>query len=326
VKILLLRFSSIGDIVLTTPVIRCLKQQLPNTEIHFLTKESFKSILEFNPYLDKLITFSKSTDEVISGLKNEKYDLVIDLHKNIRSAKLKASLFRKNISFNKINLEKWLTVNTKKKSFLPNVHIVDRYMEAIKKLGIKNDEKGLDFFISKEDEFNFPNELQKDFVAFAIGAQFATKRLPIEKMISLLSNINHPVVLLGGKEDKETALKIISSLKDKTILNYCGELSIRQSAFVISKAKVVLTHDTGLMHIAAAFKKPIVSIWGNTIPEFGMYPYLPNQKELYDCVEVDNLKCRPCSKIGYQSCPKKHFDCMNKQDEAKIKLLLEKRF
>lgn len=326
VKILLLRFSSIGDIVLTTPVIRCLKDQLPNSEIHFLTKESFKGILELNPFIDHLITFSKSTDEVISILKNEKYDLVIDLHKNIRTAKLKASLFRKNISFNKINLEKWLTVNTKRKGFLPDKHIVDRYFDSIKKLGIVNDEKGLDFFISKEDQFELPIDLSTNFIAFAIGAQFATKRLPVEKIISLLSTINHPIVLLGGKEDKETALKIISSLKNRTILNYCGELSIRQSAYVISKAKAVLTHDTGLMHIAAAFKKPIVSIWGNTIPEFGMYPYLPNQNDLFDCVEVENLKCRPCSKIGFPYCPKKHFDCMNKQDETKIKLLLEKRF
>lgn len=325
-KILLLRFSSIGDIVLTTPVIRCLKQQLPGSEIHYLTKDNFKSILELNPYLDKLITFSKSTDEVISSLKNEKYDLVIDLHKNIRTAKLKAKLFRKNISFNKINLEKWLTVNTKKKSFLPEKHIIDRYFDSIRKLGIENDEKGLDFFISKEDEFLLSNELQKDFIAFAIGAQFATKKLPVEKMISLLSKINHPVVLLGGKEDITGADKIKNSLITKTIVNYCGELSLRQSAFVVSKSKVILTHDTGLMHIAAAFKKPIVSIWGNTIPEFGMYPYLPHQKELYDCVEVENLKCRPCSKIGFQACPKKHFDCMNKQNEGQIISLLEKRF
>lgn len=325
-KILLLRFSSIGDIVLTSPVIRCLKQQLPNTEIHFLTKENFKSILETNPHIDRLITFSKSTDEVLAALKKEKYDLIIDLHKNIRSAKLKASLLRKSISFNKINLEKWLTVNTKKKSFLPKVHIVERYLEGIKKLGIMNDFLGLDFFMGKEDEFDLPNELKNGYIAFAIGAQFATKRLPAEKMISILSKVTRPIVLLGGKEDKLIAEKVKVALPEKTIIDFCGELSIRQSAFVVSKSNVVLTHDTGLMHIAAAFKKPIVTIWGNTIPEFGMYPYLPGQNDLYDGVEVDNLKCRPCSKIGFQSCPKKHFDCMNKQDESKILSLLEKRF
>jgi len=311
---------------LTTPVIRCLKRQLPESEIHYLTKENFRSILELNPHLDKLITFSKSPDEVISALKKEKYDLIIDLHKNIRTTKLKAALLRRNLSFNKINLEKWLTVNTKKKGFLPDLHIVDRYFEGIRKLGITNDHQGLDFFISKEDEFELPDGLKNGFIAFAIGAQYATKRLPLEKMISLLSKTDHPVVLLGGKEDFETGEKIKNALSGKKIQNYCGELSIRQSAFVVSRSKVVLTHDTGLMHIAAAFKKPIVSIWGNTIPEFGMYPYLPGQKGLYDLVEVENLKCRPCSKIGFQSCPKTHFDCMRKQDEEKIISLLEKRF
>lgn len=325
-KILLLRFSSIGDIVLTTPVIRCLKQQLPSSEIHYLTKENFRGILETNPYIDKLITFSKSTDEVISELKKEKYDLVIDLHKNIRTARLKAALFRKNISFNKINLEKWLAVRTKRKSFLPSVHIVDRYLDSLKKLGIKNDGKGLDFFIRREDEITLPLEIKNGYVSFAIGAQFATKRMPREKMKAILSRLNFPVVLLGGNEDQTIARELISELRGKIILSFCGDLNLRQSAYMVSQSNVLLTHDTGLMHIGAALKKPIVSVWGNTIPEFGMYPYLPEDYSLYDVVEVENLKCRPCSKIGYSSCPKKHFDCMLQQDESKIVSLLEKRF
>lgn len=325
-KILLLRFSSIGDIVLTTPVIRCLKQQLPSAELHYLTKENFKNILSGNPYIDKIYTFSKSTDEVKSVLKKEKYDLIIDLHKNIRSAKLKFSLFRKTVSFHKINIEKWLAVNTGKKSYLPGKHIVDRYFDALKKLGVKNDLKGLDYFISEKDHTEIPSALQPGYIAFAIGAQFATKRMPADKIISLLKQIHYPVVLLGGKEDHETAEKIILSLNKKTVLNYCGKLSLGQSAFLVSKSRVVLTHDTGLMHIAAAFKKPIVSIWGNTIPEFGMYPYLPGNKDLYSVHEVNGLKCRPCSKIGFQKCPNKHFDCMMKQDEKEILLFLEKRF
>jgi heptosyltransferase-2 len=244
----------------------------------------------------------------------------------LRTAKLKAVLFQKSHTFNKLNIEKWIAVNTKQKRILPNVHIVDRYFEAVKKLGIKNDDAGLDFQLADEDKFTLPAEISNGFIAFAIGAKFATKRLPLEKMISICSRLNHPIVLLGGKEDMGTATKIKSALPQKTILSYCGELTIGQSAFVVSKSTVVLTHDTGLMHIASAFFKPIVSIWGNTIPEFGMYPYLPGKTELMDIVEVENLTCRPCSKIGFSHCPKKHFDCMNKQDEEKIFLLLEKRF
>ena len=325
-KILLLRFSSIGDIVLTTPVIRCLKQQLPSTELHYLTKENFKSILADNPYLDKIYTFSKSTDEIKSELKKEKYDLIIDLHKNIRTARLKVSLRRKSVSFNKINLEKWLTVKTGKKSFLPGKHIVDRYFDMLAGLNIKNDLKGLDYFISENDYSELPGSLQSGYIAFAIGAQFATKRMPEEKIISLLKQVQHTVVLLGGKEDNETAEKVISALKDKTIFNYCGKLSLGRSAYLVSKANVVLTHDTGLMHIASAFKKPVVSVWGNTIPEFGMYPYMPGKEDLFSIHQVNHLKCRPCSKIGFQKCPKKHFDCMMKQDEKEILLFLEKRF
>lgn len=312
--------------MLTTPVIRCLKKQIAGAEIHFLTKSNFKDILETNPHIDRLHVFNSETDEVLPDLKNEKFDLVIDLHKNIRTAKLKAKLLRKNISFDKINLEKWLVVNTKQKKFLPEKHIVERYFDAIKKLNVKNDFEGLDFFISQDDSIEIPSEFSNGFIAFAIGAQYATKKLPLKKMIEILSANNHPLVLLGGKEDDETAEKIISSLPQKKILNYCGKLTLRQSAFLVSKSKVVLTHDTGLMHIAAAFKKPIVSVWGNTIPEFGMYPYLPGNENLYDIVQVENLKCRPCSKIGFQECPKKHFDCMQKQDAEKIRLLLEKSF
>lgn len=325
-KVLLLRFSSIGDIVLTTPIIRCIKQQLQGVELHYLTKENFRSILETNPYIDRLHTFSKSTDEVLADLKKENFDLIIDLHKNIRTLKLKTSLMRKNISFDKINLEKWLTVNTKQKKFLPNKNIVDRYFDGLKKLNITNDQKGLDFFITKEDEIELPNELKNGFVAFAIGAQYATKKLPVQKMISILSKCKHPVVLLGGKEDAETSSQIIASIATKTIFDYCGKTNLRQSAYLVSKSIVVLTHDTGLMHIAAAFKKPIVSVWGNTLPEFGMYPYMPGNNDLFSIHEVEGLKCRPCSKIGFQACPKKHFDCMQKQDEDKIISSVEKRF
>lgn len=325
-KILILRFSSIGDIVLTTPVIRCLKKQLPVSEIHYLTKSSYRSIIESNPFISQVISFEKKLDEVIPQLKKEKYDLIIDLHKNIRTAKLKTALRIKSHSFNKLNIEKWITVKTKQKNILPNQHIVERYLKTVKKLGVTNDEEGLDFFFNEEDNFSLPSELKNGYVAFALGAQYATKRLPTEKIISICSKVNHPIVLLGGKEDFETGEKIKNNLSSKNIYNYCGQLSLGQSASVVKQSTVVLTHDTGLMHIASAFHKPIVSVWGNTIPEFGMYPYLPNEKSLFDIVEVKDLKCRPCSKIGFQSCPKKHFDCMLRQDENKMVELIEKRF
>lgn len=316
-KILVIRFSSIGDIVLTTPVIRCLKSQMDNVELHILTKEQYSLLFESNPNVDKIHSWGKENREVIKTLKSQQFDYVVDLHHNIRTKKLKSILNSKAFSFPKLNIQKWLYVNFKWNK-MPNVHIVDRYFEAVKSLGIKNDQEGLDYFIPKKDEVELSGQFgTKDIVSVAIGAQFSTKKLPVAKMVEILSFMKTPIVLLGGKEDREVAEEIINS-SDSKIFNACGEFNLNQSASIVKQSKVLLTHDTGLMHIAAAFETPIVSVWGNTVPEFGMYPYKPQNTELFSIHEVSDLSCRPCSKIGFQKCPKKHFNCMNQQNVAEI--------
>ena len=317
-KILVIRFSSIGDVVLTTSVVRCIKKQT-NAEIHFITKEGFKPILKDNPYIDKLITIKSSIKEVEVDLKQEKYDWVIDLHKNIRTLSLKNKLKAPSRSFPKLNKEKWLLVKFKINK-MPQVHIVDRYFETVKHLGVVNDGLPGDFYISKESEVDITStfEIKEKFVAIAIGAQFATKRLPFEKLKEVISQINSPIILVGGPTDTELATSILEAFPSKEIRNACGGFSLQQSASITSQASVLLTNDTGLMHIAACFKVPIVSIWGNTVPELGMYPYLPNNSELFSIHQVENLSCRPCSKIGYKKCPKGHFKCMNLQDSSAI--------
>lgn len=317
-KILILRFSSIGDIVLTSPVIRCLKQQLAGCEVHFITKKSFEDIVANNPYIDKLYLLENNLVEKLKELKTENYDYIIDLHHNLRTWRIKTALRKKSFSFRKLNFEKWLLVNFKINK-LPSIHIVDRYFETVKPLGVKNDYKGLDFFIGPSNEINIktlPENFRKSYIAFAIGGQHATKRMPEEKIISVCKKINLPIILLGGKEDYTTAEKISSYCGRNNVYNACGKYNLQQSASIIKQAQKVITHDTGLMHIAAAFKKDIISIWGNTVPEFGMYPYLAGEKS--KIIEVKDLHCRPCSKIGFNKCPKKHFYCMNLIDENDI--------
>jgi len=319
VKILIIRFSSIGDIVLTTPVIRCLKKQLPGNEIHFITKKQFQPVLEHNPYVDKLWLIEKEIDEVIKDLKKEKYDHIIDLHHNLRSLRLKLKLTGKKTSFRKLNVEKWLMVNFKINK-LPDQHIVDRYMETISGLNVKNDNAGLDYFLVQTDEVeikSIPSSHQNGYIAFAIGAQYNTKKLPVEKIISICRKIDQPVVLLGGKEDADTG-ETIKNEVGENIYNACGKYSLNQSASLTQQSKMVITHDTGLMHIAVAFGKKIISVWGNTIPEFGMYPYIPGKENFYKIAEVNGLPCRPCSKIGFSECPKKHFKCMREINEELI--------
>ncbi len=313
-KILILRFSSIGDIVLTSPVVRCLKQQLNASEIHFLTKKSFASIVENNPNVDKVFSFEKDVKEVLHELKKENYDWVIDLHHNLRSMQVKRALGKPSKSFNKLNIEKWLLVNLKINR-LPNKHIVDRYFETVAHLGVKNDLKGLDFFIDAKNEVaisSLPREFQNGFIAFVIGAKHNTKKLPTEKIISICKKLNRAVILIGGKEDFEVGEKIASQISN--VFNGFGKYNLQQSASLIKQADKVITHDTGMMHIAAAFQKNIISVWGNTVPGFGMYPYMPGKES--KIVEVKNLSCRPCSKIGFEKCPKGHFKCMNEIDET----------
>lgn len=314
-KILILRFSSIGDIVLTTPVIRALKQQLPNAEIHYCTKEAFAILLENNPYLDKLFLLNKDkkTGVLIKELQQENYDYIVDLHHNLRTFIIKKRLGIKSFTFDKLNVKKWLYVNFKI-NILPAIHVVDRYMEAVKLLDVSNDGLGLEYFIPKQDEVattQLPEAFRNGYAVFAIGAQHFTKRLPPERIVEFCEQIPFPIILLGGKEDMKNGEYIAERLAEKgskmEVYNACGKYNLNESASIIRQAEKVFTHDTGLMHIAAAFKKEIYSIWGNTVPIFGMYPYLTR----YHIIENNQLHCRPCSKIGYGKCPKGHFKCMN---------------
>lgn len=308
-KILIIRFSSIGDIVLTTPVIRCVKKTFPNAEVHVVTKLAFKEVLVHNPYITTLHTFKEEINEIIPQLKAEAFNCVIDLHKNIRSWKLKQALGVKTYSFDKLNIKKWLAVQFKAKNSLPNLHIVERYLKTVETLGVKNDHKGLDYFISEADKVNIQQQfhLTQDYTVLVVGGSYFTKQIPLTKLNEIVSKSKRPIILLGGKADKAIADEVCKT--HPSAINACGLLSLNQSASVIQQAQLVITSDTGLMHIAAAYSKKIISLWGNTIPEFGMDPYKAHSES--KVLEVKNLNCRPCSKLGYKACPKKHFKCMN---------------
>jgi len=261
---------------------------------------------------------------VLSDLKVASFDYVIDLHKNLRTSKIKSHLRKESFSFPKLNVQKWLYVNFKW-NLMPDIHIVDRYFEAVKAIGVKNDNKGLEFRI-KIDFLAFTKRFptQNKYLAVAIGAQFATKRMPAEEMSEVLSDIATPIVIVGGPGDREEGDKIKQLLPNQNINNTCGGLSIHESAQVVKDAQLLITNDTGMMHIAAAFELPIVSLWGNTAPSFGMYPYRPQAPNSYSIHEVKGLSCRPCSKIGFAKCPKGHFKCMVNQDIVEIKAQIEK--
>ena len=318
-KFLIIRFSSIGDIVLTTPVIRCLKKQVPDAEVHFLTKSSFLPVVEHNPYIDKIHLLAHSWELMIEELKTENYDYIIDLHHNTKTLRVKSALKVKSYSFYKLNIEKYIYTSVKL-NILPKIHIVDRYLKTVESFGVKNDGEGLDYFITKEEETkkeDIPASHSAGYVACVIGAALGTKQWPVHKWKEFCRQLNHPVILLGGPEDVAAGNEI-AALDDIKVYNACGKFRLNESADLVRKAKMVVTNDTGLMHIAAAYKKPIISLWGNTVPSFGMTPHYGSGMVPNTIVQVNKLWCRPCSKIGYKKCPLGHFKCMEKIEVEQV--------
>jgi ADP-heptose:LPS heptosyltransferase len=309
-KLLLIRFSSIGDIVLTTPVIRCTKQQANggDVEIHYLTKRKYQSILQPNPHIDRLITIDNSVTEVADQLKAENYDLIIDLHNNLRSHHTRRLLSTPAHQFKKLSFKKWLYA-TFKLNLMPDAHVVDRYMDTVSSLNVRNDHKGLDYFITPEDSLDkstLPATHQKDYIGFVIGGQHEGKLYPAEKVAQVCRLLERPVILLGGPEDRERG-DTIAKAAGEMVYNSCGRYSLNQSATLVRDADCIITNDTGLMHIAAALKKRVISIWGATVPQFGMYPYQPGpgSRMLEPSRECD----RPYSKLGNKVFYKPAYNC-----------------
>jgi ADP-heptose:LPS heptosyltransferase len=331
-KFLIIRFSSIGDIVLTTPVIRCVKQQVPGAEIHFLTKKSFKTVTDQNPYIDKFFYYDNNLKELKRELKKENYDYVIDLHKNIRSYLIRFSLWRKTLSYRKLSVEKFLLTKLGI-NLMPKKHIVRRNLETVFSLGVKDDGNGLDYFIAEKDivlpEY-LPLSHRFGFIAIVIGASYYTKKLPVEKIRELCTKLNHPVILIGGKEEIPEGEQIAAADTIK-IYNACGKFNLNQSADLVRKSNLVISHDTGLQYIACAFNKPVLAVWGGTSPMLDVEPYYgkfytesSGTKFTYQNFIVAGLTCQPCSNYGTKKCPKGHFKCMKLQDIDAIKLIAEK--
>ena len=318
-KILVIRFSSIGDIVLASPVFRCVKKQLPEVQLHFLTKKSFKSVTEHNPYIDRFFYYDNNMDELKQHLTAENYDVVIDLHNNIRSNQIKSFLGVTSHTIDKLNWQKFLLTKLKI-DFMTGQHITKRSLNAVAPIGVVDDGLGLDYFISQKEEIrpeDIPASHQLGYIALVIGANHRTKKMPVEKLQELCLKLRYPVILLGGTAEQEEG-DLIASVDPSLIYNSCGKFSLNESAELVKKSKLVISHDTGLQYVACAFRKQVIAIWGGTSPKLDVEPYYGSgfanaNPVMYENV-VKNLWCQPCSKYGSKRCPLGHFKCMKQID------------
>ena len=318
-KILIIRFSSIGDIVLCSPLIRCIKQKYPDAELCFLTKKIFRDLVVHHPNISKVFSYKNSLNEIISLLKLEKFDLVIDLHNNFRSKMIRFLLGGKSLVYKKGNAHKFSLVFFKKSPF-ENEHVVERYFESVACLNIYNDGKGLSVFISNEMEQNYMPKIKSignKYAVLVLGANHFTKTIPINKLEEIVEKIDCPIVLLGGNDQLEIGNQL--SLKFPNLNNHVAQTNLLESALWIKHAQYIITPDTGMMHVATAFHKKIYVIWGSTVPAFGFWPYYGSKNEVRSIdIIVPNLSCKPCSRMGKSTCPKGHFKCMNDQDFTNI--------
>ncbi len=326
-KTLVIRFSSVGDIVLSTPLLRVLRESFPSSQIDYVTSHEYAELVRTNHNLNVTWTYDASTE--FSGLRSlkkrlraEKYDLIVDLHNSLRSRYLRWGIGAPHVvTVNKRIAHRWLLVNAKKNYYPGIVSVADRYIETLHRFGIRNDGKGLELHIPDDLLFGVSGKISslrlhrfEKILGLCPTARHATKEWPSDRFeavaVGFCRTQNGAVMMFGGSADRERSRELAHRIGNQVgaerVISWVGELSLLESAAAMEYCDVILTNDSGLMHIAAAMKKKIVAIFGSTVQEFGFVPLSE------DAVVLENrgLYCRPCSHIGRATCPEGHFRCM----------------
>lgn len=324
-KILIIRFSSIGDILLTTPFIRQVRSQFPQAQIDYVIKSKFSELIRYNPHLNNIYEFGDPPAEplnlLVKRINPEKYSIIFDLHNNIRSNIVRHRIHaKKKYHIRKNKFEQKLLIWFKKNLYGKITPIPERYLAVGEACGIQDDNKGLEFFWPKQTEQKLREslsqtglDLEKPIIGLVPGAGFFTKRWPLESFTELAKHISksYQIVVLGGKN--ETGLGEVLASNQK-ILNLAGKLSLLETGIAISLMNLVISNDSGLMHMATAVNTPVVAIFGSSVKELGFFPYRGKSIVL----ENMELNCRPCSHIGREDCPQDHFKCMREISPEKV--------
>jgi heptosyltransferase-2 len=332
-KVLIIRLSSIGDILLSTPFVRQVRQKFPEAQIDFVIKDVYKDLIKHNPHIDNIYTIkledrNSDLSEMKQVLEKQSYHVVFDLHNNIRSNYLKRNINAGTTrSIRKDKLKQSLLVWFKINKYDKEISIPERYLSVARDFGVVDDRKGLELFwdnaiieLAEKKAISNGFDLNSSFFALAPGAGFFTKRWPIKKFEQLIEIIrereNASIVIFGGAEDKKIGSELT---KMKNVIDFCGKLSLLESAYLISKGKVIISNDSGLMHMATAVQTPVLAIFGSTVRELGFFPYRSKSR----ITENSEISCRPCSHIGRHKCPKNHFKCMEDISSEKVYKELE---
>ncbi len=326
-KILIIRFSSIGDIVLASPLLRTIRSRFPTAQIDFVTKAEYAELVRSNHSLNYTYAYDSRTG--FDGLRDlkrritaEGYDLIVDIHNSLRSRFLRSVRGVGDIVVvDKRVVERTALVKFKKNWYRDVVSVADRYIEPVAPWGVSNDDKGLELHVTDEVLFGVNARMAKlklhrfeAVFGLCPGARHLTKRWPADRYaeagIRLATGSDAAILLFGGPEDKETTAEIASTIGaaagSDRVFDLAGALTIMETAAALEYVDVVVTNDSGLMHVAAARRRPLVAVFGSTVREFGFFP-VHSEATVF---EVSGLPCRPCSSIGRSTCPEGHLRCL----------------
>jgi lipopolysaccharide heptosyltransferase II len=328
-RILILRLSSIGDIVLASPFIRVLRQRFPQAQIDFVVKAQFADLVRSNPHLNTVFTLDttkgrRGLAQLKSTIRTRSYDLIIDIHNNFRTAYLRRISGASIVTFKKYKLQRFFLIKFGLDFYRSIVPVYQRYIDSVAALQVRDDGLGPEFFVIPDASVRVASVLSsmglqsdKSTIAMAPGAGFLTKRWPSDYFIEiagkLIADRGAQIVLLGDKKEADLCTAIAKSV-GKAVINAAGRFTLMESAAALAACDLIICNDTGLMHLATALKKPVVAIFGPTTRQLGFFPFGQNSR----VVENINLACRPCTHIGRNHCPKKHFKCMKEILPAQV--------
>lgn len=320
-KFLIIRFSSIGDVILTTPLVRCLRAKYPTAQIDFLVKKEFAVVLSGNPHLSNIITFDKKEGkaelrQVRQLVRQENYTHILDIQINIRSLIVTTGSGAKVSGFSKKLLARDMLIRFGKNIYTEIKPVFLRYFEAAAMLVVDYDGRGTEVFPDTTDNAKVTEILKvnnidpgKPILVIAPGAHWENKRWPVDKYATASDTFCNETgaypLLIGGNGDVEICEQVQALMKTPS-LNLAGKLSLMGSASLLGMAKMIFTNDTGMLHLAQAMKTPVVAVFGPTTRELGFFPIEQNSR-----VAETDVSCRPCTQKGLHTCPKKHFRCMN---------------
>jgi heptosyltransferase-2 len=335
-KTLIIRFSSVGDIVLSSLLVRTLRHRFPQIHIDFLLKSEYADLVRHNPHVHKVIEFPSggSISELTQlhhAIRRERYDLIIDIHDSIRSRLLSLGTGR-SVRVDKRKVARWLLVNFKRDmyaTFGGAPSVAERYLETVRPFGVQDDGGGLEVHVPPETQERVESALRERGVppgSRAIGicpsAKHANKMWLKERFAetatALAQRHDAPVIIFGSAEEAvrcdEIAAMVEAASPATRVLSLAGSLSLLETAAAMDHCSIVVTNDSGLMHIAAARKRKVVALFGPTVRQFGFFPFGTTST----VVEHPMLSCRPCTHIGLPNCPRGHFRCMRELESETV--------